>query len=198
MKLFVSRFVEPLTNLIKFITMSKSKAPPPILANLTELELKTYHAAFDWCDLIGSGLVNKRDVATGFRLLLRNPTYAEVEAITTELDTKKVGSLDFVQFVTALSRPAVTPLIVDEDVREAFRCLDNTDDCKIPAQLFINYMTALGERLDEEEMKEMMKYADPQQTEFVDYEKFVTIVFSWPKFELVKKKGKKGKKGKKK
>lgn len=169
--------------------MSKPKVVT-IVSTLTESELKLFKAAFDYCDLTGNGLVNNRDVATGMRLLMQNPTNADVEQITAELDEKAVGSLDFVQFVTAVFRPPLTPLIFEEDVREAFRCLDDTDDCLLPVALITGYLTALGERLDDEEMGELLKYGDPEKTGFLDYERFVTAICHPPQPEKQKKKKK--------
>lgn len=164
-----------------------------IVSTLTEAELKIFKAAFEYCDLLGNGLVNNRNVGTGMRMLMRNPSEAEVEQITKELDEKATGSLDFVQFVTAVFRPPIVPLILEEDVREAFRCLDNTEDSLLPNGLISGYLTALAERFDDGEMGEMFKYGDPQNTGFLDYEKFITAMCHPPQQEK-KKKGKKGKK----
>lgn len=164
-----------------------------ILKSLTEAAAKVYKAAFDFSDVADNGLIKNKDVGTSMRLLLRNPSQNEVEEITKELDATAVGSLNFEQFVTALLRPQLVPLIAEEDVREAFRILDNTDDCLIPVELIKGYLTSLAERLDDEEMGEMLKIADPKQTGFFDYEQFVTAICKPPQVEK-KKKRRKGRK----
>lgn len=172
--------------------MSKPKVVT-ILSSLSEADAKLFKAAFDYCDMTGNGLVNIREVGTAMRLLMRNPSEAEVNQLTAELDTGAVGSLNFEQFVTGLMRPPLVALIEEEEVKEAFRILDNTDDCLMPVALITGFLTALAERLDDEEMGELLKYGDPQKKGFLDYERFVTMMCNPPKPPKEKKK-KKGKK----
>lgn len=171
--------------------MSKPKVVT-ISSTLTEAERKVFKAAYDYCDG-GNGMISLRELGTGMRLLRRNPSQAEVVQIAKELDEKNEGFLDFDQFVTSVYRPPQVPLICEEDVREAFRCLDNTADSLIPVELITKYLTGLAERLDDDEMVELLRYSDPEKTDFMNYEKFITEIFHPLKPEK-KKKGKKGKK----
>jgi calmodulin len=110
-------------------------------------------------DRDNDGRLNKKDIEGGLIALGFKPSVKEVEDIIYELNTSKLGVLDFSEFLTGMSR---TVGFVDEEaeIAEAFRLYDPYNSGFITADQLANTLAQIGENAEPDEIAELIKEAD--------------------------------------
>jgi calmodulin len=110
-------------------------------------------------DKDGDGRLNKKDIEAGLVSLGIRPTEKEVADILYELNSSKLGVLDFSEFLSGMSR---TVGFVDEEqeITEAFKLYDPNNTGYITAEQLHKTLTQIGESAEHEEIAELIKEAD--------------------------------------
>ena|SRR5438105_10741457 len=111
--------------------------------------------AFDLFDQGCKGFINARDLGTVMRSLGKTPTQAELDDMINEFDPTGVGKISFDDFLHIMNRP-MDDSDCSEELREAFKVFDLDGNGLISATELQHVMTNLGEKLTEEEAKEMV------------------------------------------
>lgn len=109
------------------------------------------------------------------RSLGQNPTGAELTDMINEVDSDGNGSIDFPEFLTLQAR-SMKDTDSEEDILEAFRVFDKDGNGFIDTSMLKHIMTNLGEKLDDDEIDEMVREADMDGNNRVDYEQFVNTI----------------------
>ncbi|XP_032258166.1 calmodulin-1-like [Phoca vitulina] len=108
------------------------------------------------------------------RSLGQNPTEAELQDMM-EADADGNGIIDFPEFLTMMARK-MKDTDSEEEIREAFRVFDKDGNGYISAAELRHVMTHSGEKLADEEVDEMIRGADIDGDEQVNYEEFVQMM----------------------
>jgi len=120
------------------------------------------------------GKIQSKELGNVMRYLGHNPTQAQIEQMTNELG----GSGGFILWEPFFQMMAkrVTADDKEEDVLEAFRVFDRDGNGNISATELRHVMCAMGEKLEESEVDELIKEADRDGDGQINYEAFVRLM----------------------
>ena len=99
------------------------------------------------------------------------------------MDKDRNGKIDFDEFLDLISGYTNTDHPI-EDIFDAFSVFDDDDNGLVHKEDLRHALTNLGDKLNEEEMEELLKMADARSDGMIRYKSFVETV------EGKKKKGK--------
>jgi len=145
--------------------------------HLSEAQIVEFREAFAMFDKDGDGSISVSELGTVMRSLGQNPTDHELSEMIREADDDNNGSVDFDEFLLLMSRK-MTQLDVDQELLEAFSVFDKDGNGFIDQEELTNVLASLGEELDEDQVKEMMKQADKDGDGLVSFEEFKDIMCS--------------------
>ena len=145
--------------------------------NLTEEEIAEFKEAFSLFDKDGSGTITTKELGSVMTSLGQNPTEAELQDMINEVDVDGDGTIDFKEFLLMMV-DRFKDANAEEDVKEAFRVFDRDGNGFISADELRYVMTNLGEKLSDEEVMEMIREADIDGDDQINYEEFVTMMTS--------------------
>ena len=145
---------------------------PSSTDDIDDTLLIEYKEAFGLFDRDGSGTITTKELGIVMRALGKNPTEQDIVDMINEIDTEGRGTIDFPEFLTLMARPIREPDKV-EDILDAFRVFDKEGSQKISTGELRNILINIGEKLTEEEVDEILKEADKDNTGTVDYKHFV-------------------------
>ncbi|KAJ3443028.1 ef-hand protein [Anaeramoeba flamelloides] len=128
--------------------------------------------AFDLFDKDGDGKVEGSSIGTILRSLGINPTLKEIEELEQEIETNEEGILTFQSFLTKVTS-RYKEKDTFEDVEKAFRTFDPEDQGWVPTDELRELLTTIGEPLTKEEVDELIKEADPEETGKIVYKKLI-------------------------
>ena len=111
------------------------------------------------------------------RSLGMNPTEAELQDMISEVDADQNGTIDFSEFLSLMARK-MKDTDSEEELKEAFRVFDKDQNGFISAAELRHVMTNLGEKLTDEEVKEMIQEADVDGDGQIDYDEFVKVMMA--------------------
>lgn len=109
------------------------------------------------------------------RSLGMNPTQAELQDMINEVDADGSGTVDFPEFLTMMARKLRTE-DYEEEICEAFKVFDKDGNGYITADELHHVMTSLGEKLTDDEAKEMIREAGADQQGRINYHNFVKMM----------------------
>ena len=108
----------------------------------------------------GDGTVTTKELGTVMRSLGQNPTEAELEDMTNEVDTDRNGTIDFPEFSSLMARKMKDTDTEEELVEALFKVFDRDGNGFTSATELRHVMMNLGEKLTNEEVDEMIREAD--------------------------------------
>ncbi|XP_063717122.1 uncharacterized protein LOC134844393 [Symsagittifera roscoffensis] len=147
--------------------------------HLTEAQIEEFYVAFDWFDTDGSGTVDHEELGSVLRSLGQNPTAEEVADMMAEVDVNKTGIIEFNEFLTLITSKITEDTDSEETVRQAFQLFDQDDDGFITVSELYRMMANLGEHLNMEDVKQMVRDADFDGDGKINYDDFVKMMMGW-------------------
>lgn len=133
--------------------------------------------AFSLFDKHGVGTISSKDVGNVMRSLGRNPSEKELVEFLIEVDPTEEGTVELDMFLKLMSNhiPLMDPT---EELLEAFQVLDNdnTNMGSISTQELRDILINNGEKLSEDEVDELLKQADENDTGYIKYREFAKIM----------------------
>ncbi|KAI9300521.1 calmodulin [Cunninghamella echinulata] len=144
---------------------------------LTQEQIDEIREAFNLFDKDNDGAISSKELGTAMRSLNMNPTEAELQDMIMEVDKDGNGIIDFNEFLTLVSKK-LKDTDSPEEIQEAFKVFDKDGNGYISAAELRHVMTSLGERLTEEEVEEMIREADVDGDDRINYEEFVKMMVS--------------------
>ncbi|GMF01552.1 unnamed protein product [Ambrosiozyma monospora] len=109
------------------------------------------------------------------RALGQNPTQQELNDLVNEIDTNGNSAIEFSEFLTMMARQ-IKEQDVEAEILEAFKVFDSDGDGKISPTELIRVLTTIGERLTEDEARQMVEAADTDRDGQIDIEEFAKIL----------------------
>lgn len=132
--------------------------------------------AFSLFDQVGDGKVEKAQVPNILRSVGLNPTKHDVERVMETLKSRKDKRIEFEVFLSVYVSLAKKQTGSPEEFIQALRNFDRDLNGKISAAELRRMLTALGDRLTEEQANAIVGLYEKKG--YVDYEKLVYEVMS--------------------
>lgn len=142
---------------------------------LTEEQVAEFREAFKIFDKDGDGKIDRTELGTVMRALGQNPTQREIDDLVNEIDQNNDSVINFAEFLTMMARQ-VKEQDVEAEILEAFKVFDADGDGKISQAELIRVLTTIGEKLSEEEAKQMLEAADTDSDGQIDIEEFARVL----------------------
>lgn len=142
---------------------------------LTEKEIAEFKEAFRLFDKDGSGTISTKELGIVMKSLGESKSDAELEQIIAEVDVDGNGEIDFDEYLEMMAKRMSYKGSADQ-IREAFKVFDKENKGYLTVDELRHIMTNLGERLEDEEVDEMLSIVDADGNGLVDYEEFTQML----------------------
>ncbi|XP_052103938.1 calmodulin-alpha-like [Mytilus californianus] len=142
---------------------------------LTEEQIHEFKEAFSLFDQDGSGTITSKELGTAMRSLGMNPTEADLADMINEIDADGNGQVDFPEFLTLMAKK-MKDGDAEEEIKEAFRLFDKEGNGFISGAELRHIMTAIGEKLTDLEVDDMLHEADLDGDGMINYQEFVALM----------------------
>jgi len=142
---------------------------------ITAQQLEELKASFKLFDKNGDGKITAMELKEAMAKLGNKMTLKEVQEMIKGVDTDGNGTVEFEEFVTMMSDSLQTDT-AEEDLKNAFKTFDKDGDGFITAPELRLAMKQMGEIISEQEAKEMIKNADTDGNNKIDFNEFVAMM----------------------
>lgn len=143
------------------------------MAATASLEEKL-RAGFRVFDQNNDGVISASELATCIRAQGKNPTEAQLKELMTKFDKNQDSVISFDEFKAMMGQPMAEASDKDAIVA-AFKVFDANGDGLISLKELRRIMTTMGEPLSKEEVGIMMKQADRDGDDHINYTEFVDM-----------------------
>lgn len=123
-------------------------------------------------DLNDDGTITAKEMVLAIRAFGLNPTQAQIAAFVNEVNKDQRGGISFKDF-SELMADKMNKIDAPEDIVDAFRVFDIEQKGLLTVNELRHVLMNLGEKLSEQEMSEMIKFAKADVNGNIDYREFV-------------------------
>ncbi|KAK3089991.1 hypothetical protein FSP39_008270 [Pinctada imbricata] len=142
----------------------------------TEEQIDEFKEAFSLFDKDGDGCITTKELGTVMRSLGQQPTEQDLQDMINEVDEDGSGTIEFSEFLDMMRKKGgENKDDEDEELKGAFKVFDKDGNGKISASELRQVMKNLGEQLTDEEIDEMIKEADIDGDDEVDFEVYTEV-----------------------
>jgi len=145
---------------------------------LTEEELAEFKEIFDLVDEDGGGTIDKSELKRLMETLGLKPTEKDLDEMMAEVDSDGSGDIDFLEFVTVMSRKVQADYTPDQ-LKSAFKVFES-DDLNpgwVKTDVLEHALTTYGnDRLSIEEATELLSTVDPDNTGKINYMEYINMM----------------------
>eukprot|EP01054_Gregarina_sp_Poly1_P010855 Gregarina_sp_Poly_1__10854@NODE_842_length_6017_cov_94_978151_g609_i0_p4_GENE_NODE_842_length_6017_cov_94_978151_g609_i0NODE_842_length_6017_cov_94_978151_g609_i0_p4_ORF_typecomplete_len156_score43_77EFhand_7/PF13499_6/1_1e22EFhand_7/PF13499_6/8_9e12EFhand_6/PF13405_6/2_2e11EFhand_6/PF13405_6/0_0015EFhand_6/PF13405_6/3_4e10EFhand_1/PF00036_32/5_6e09EFhand_1/PF00036_32/1_6e08EFhand_1/PF00036_32/1_8e08EFhand_1/PF00036_32/1_2e03EFhand_8/PF13833_6/6_8e05EFhand_8/PF13833_6/1e15EFhand_8/PF13833_6/0_00 len=148
--------------------------------HLSEEQISDFKEAFNLFDKDGDGMITAEELGIVMKNLGQNPTDSELQDMLNEVDADGNGTIDFPEFLSVMAK-TVKESDHAEELLAAFKVFDRDGDGFISGAELREVMGALGERLEDDELEEMLREAKSGAAQLgdsslIDYSGFVRML----------------------
>lgn len=111
------------------------------------------------------------------RALGQTPTQAQIEEMKAQADPEGTGVVDFPEFLAVFANNQREPVTEDE-LRKAFEHLDESKKGIITNKSLQHSMSTQGETMTQEEIDNMIYYANQDAEGNINYRDFIRLLMS--------------------
>ncbi|KAK6633812.1 hypothetical protein RUM44_004419 [Polyplax serrata] len=158
---------------------------------LEKEQVDFFREVFDAIDVDKKGKIPAKTMGYVLRTMGLNPTKADIKKHIMEIDPQKKGYIDFYAFLLPLAQRIEDQPETYEDILAAFKVLDEEDNGYLTTDQLYEFLTTLGEELEDFEIELLLKMSETKGTGKIYYQEFVEKMMGIVK---PKAKGKNGKK----
>ena len=146
------------------------------MANTNEVAASEIKEVFQLFDKNQDGYVHTLELGTLLRAINLNPTESELTDLMKKVDSSNSGQFNLVQ-LEALVRNRGKDTDSLQDVVDALKVFDTDHDGKISVEEFLYAMVNMGERMTEEEVKEILSDSDVEGNH-IKIEEFAKMIMN--------------------
>ncbi|XP_033248233.1 neo-calmodulin-like [Drosophila miranda] len=143
--------------------------------NLTLDQIEEIREAFQVFDRENKGCITCKELGTVMRSLGQNPTEAELYDMIDEIDLDGDGTIDFSEFLYMMSQ-RMEDLGSEESLLLGFKIFDRDDNGYISTLELKTTMMMLGEKVTDEEVREIMAEIDQDHDGRISYAEFLSAM----------------------
>ncbi len=145
--------------------------------HLTEEKIAEFREAFEIFDKDKDGFITIKELGEIMKNLGQAPTESELQDMINEVDVDGNGNIDFKEFLGLMARK-IRDTDTEEELMEAFKVFDRDGNNFITNAELKHVMLALGEKVTDEEVDEMIREADTNNDGCINYDEFVRMVMN--------------------
>ncbi|XP_023331275.1 neo-calmodulin [Eurytemora carolleeae] len=138
----------------------------------TDQQMEEFKEAFVEFDIDGDGTITKEELGTVMRRLGERPTEEELQEMVSEVDQDGSGAIELDEFIQMMANR----ISEGNKIKQVFDFFDKNDDGYISSAELTAVMLDLGEQLTEDEIEEMMRWADKDGDGRVGYSEFAALM----------------------
>ena len=142
---------------------------------LSEEQIKEFEEAFLLFDTDCSGTISIDELEVVMNSLGQRPTDEELKKMIAEADADGNGEVDFEEFLT-LMKKQIKNMDPEDELRELFQIYDINSDGLISAMEVQTVMSKQGERINNEELKEIIREADLDGDGYINFQEFKLFI----------------------
>ncbi|KAK4258029.1 hypothetical protein QN277_007540 [Acacia crassicarpa] len=141
----------------------------------SEEQIVEFKEAFCLCDKDGDGCITVEELETVIRSLDQNPTKEEIQDMISEVDADGNGTIEFAEFLNLMAKK-MKETDAEDELKEAFKVFDKDQNGYISASELRHVMINLAEKLTDEEVDQMIREADLDGDDQVNFDEFVRVM----------------------
>eukprot|EP00027_Filamoeba_sp_ATCC50430_P009746 CAMPEP_0168559194 /NCGR_PEP_ID=MMETSP0413-20121227/10388_1 /TAXON_ID=136452 /ORGANISM="Filamoeba nolandi, Strain NC-AS-23-1" /LENGTH=151 /DNA_ID=CAMNT_0008590395 /DNA_START=137 /DNA_END=595 /DNA_ORIENTATION=- len=145
------------------------------MSKLNEAQIKELKNAFALFDKNGDGRISSSELKEAIKQLGQKVTDQEIAEMIKSVDKDGNGTVEFDEFVELMHKH-MSEEPTDDDMLAAFRTFDKNGDGVINFAELKEVMHQMGEKLSDQEIKDMIKAADMNDDGLIDYKEFVKMM----------------------
>ncbi|CAG2207002.1 CALM [Mytilus edulis] len=142
----------------------------------SEETISDWRESFSLFDKNRDGVICCRELGGVMRSIGQTPTDDDVQKMVSDADKDGNGTVDFDEFVAMMSRYYST-MDPEKEMRDAFRVFDKDGNGYISKSELKSVMHSLGEKLNDQEIEEMIRAADADKDGAINYSGISYIAF---------------------
>ncbi len=136
-----------------------------------------FKEVFSLFDKDGDGTIDTNELGTVMRALGQNPTSQEIDQMIEEVDVNGDGDIDFDEFCNLMIKK-MRESEPEEELVEVFKIFDKDDNGKIDWYDLKEVFKELGEKVTDEDLKEMIEEHDNDNDKALNFEEFVRMMMA--------------------
>ena len=148
-----------------------------MVENLSEEQLEEFREVFTLFDKDGGGTIENDELGTVMRILGQNPSESEIDAMIKEVDQDGNGEIDFDEFCVMMVKQLEQNEPAEELV-EVFRMFDKDSNGQIDWYDLGVAFKELGEKVNDDELKEMIEEHDYDGDRALNFNEFVRMLLA--------------------
>lgn len=145
--------------------------------NLNDDQVREFKDAFDIFDEDNSGTVSTSELASVMKTLGQDIDEKEVGVMISEVDSDGSGEIDFEEFCTLMARQ-MEKSDPEYEFKKAFKIFDKRGDGFIDHAELKHVMNNIGEEMTDHDITAMIKEADLDGDEKLNYDEFLNIMLA--------------------
>ncbi|KAL8571492.1 hypothetical protein ACOMHN_060974 [Nucella lapillus] len=158
-------------------TKPVGKAPTRVSQKtpLSDLEKKDIREAFNILDADGDGKLSKPELETLLRGQFVVACDKELMELMKKMDVDSSGSVDYEEFEAFAAKnnlATFSPEDASEEMLEAFKVFDKDNDGFIDMREFRAVLTGIGDKMSDDEVRNIIQEADTNGDGKIDYKEF--------------------------
>ena len=144
---------------------------------LPEEKIAECQEVFNLFDVDNEGVITTENLGDAIRILGYSPSQSEIKEIISEFDLNKTNQIKFNEFINIYANKMKLP-DTEEALLEAFKIFDSDANENINNEDFKNLITNIGEKLTDDELKEIFNLTESSNDGFINYKKLVKKIMS--------------------
>lgn len=142
---------------------------------ITDKQISEFREAFEIFDRDQDGYITIHELAEIMRNLGDPPTEENIQDMISEVDIDGSGNVNFQEFISLMAR-RMRDGDLEEEMKLVFKLFDRDGNGKIGHSELKSLMIGIGEKISDDEIRDMILEADKDGDGFISYQEFKDII----------------------